>query len=320
MACRWYILNLNGGASPSVRRSIRSTATSGRASGRPAGCSNMCRFLSFPMAPIPSIIPTAPGFTTSGNQAASPGKMSKNKTNHSFEFTPFWADTKNRVIPDLIDFTRPFFSSTLLNLLTQYCVFTSENILLVMRPYQIAATEQILSKMEIANNYKTYGTIKGGGYIWHTTGSGKPLTSFKTAQIASKLPFTLTRCSFLWWTGRISDYQTMKEYDRFEKGRPTATPPPLFYSGSWRIGTAGAIPTNVKSLSPPFRSCPPLSKESIPCRSTKNGWSLSLTNATAASSGRCTRRLPSILRNIICSALPARRFLRSMRRVMESLP
>ncbi len=86
--------------------------------------------------------------------------------------TSFWADANNRVLPDLVDFTKTFFCKhTILNILTRYCVFTAENMLLVMRPYQIVATERILNRIEIANNYKKYGTIAGGGYIWHTTGS-----------------------------------------------------------------------------------------------------------------------------------------------------
>lgn len=94
---------------------------------------------------------------------------SKTKTSNSFEFTSFWADANNRVIPDLIDFTRTFFARhTILNILTKYCIFTSENMLMVMRPYQITATERILNRIEIANNYKKYGTIAGGGYVWHT--------------------------------------------------------------------------------------------------------------------------------------------------------
>ncbi|WP_102410259.1 type I restriction endonuclease subunit R, EcoR124 family [Beduinella massiliensis] len=150
-------------------------------------------------------------------EAGASGKSAKAKTSHSFEFTSFWADAQNRIIPDLIDFTKTFFSKhTLLNLLTRYCVFTAENMLLVMRPYQIAATERILSRLEIANNYKTYGTIAGGGYIWHTTGSGKTLTSFKTAQIASRLPY-IEKVLFV-VDRKDLDYQTMKEYDRFEKG------------------------------------------------------------------------------------------------------
>lgn len=121
---------------------------------------------------------------------ASGGKAQRKKTSNSFEFTSFWADATNKIIPDLIDFTRTFFARhTLLNVLTRYCVFTSENLLLVMRPYQITATERILNRIQIATNYKKYGTIEGGGYIWHTTGSGKTLTSFKTARLASQLPY-----------------------------------------------------------------------------------------------------------------------------------
>ena len=147
----------------------------------------------------------------------SSGKTKKQKTSNSFEFTSFWADAKNKIIPDLIDFTRTFFAKhTLLNVLTRYCVFTSENMLLVMRPYQITATEQILNRIEIAHNYKRYGSIRGGGYIWHTTGSGKTLTSFKTARLASQLPY-IDKVLFV-VDRKDLDYQTMKEYDRFEKG------------------------------------------------------------------------------------------------------
>ena len=148
---------------------------------------------------------------------AQTGKTKKGKTSNSFEFTSFWADANNRVIPDLIDFAKTFFAKhTLLNILTKYCIFTSENMLLVMRPYQITATERIINRIEIAHNYKKYGDIAGGGYIWHTTGSGKTLTSFKTARIASKLPF-IDKVLFV-VDRKDLDYQTMKEYDRFEKG------------------------------------------------------------------------------------------------------
>lgn len=85
-----------------------------------------------------------------------------------------------------------------------------------MRPYQITATERILNRIEIANNYKKYGSIEGGGYIWHTTGSGKTLTSFKTARLATKLPY-IDKVLFV-VDRKDLDYQTMKEYDRFEKG------------------------------------------------------------------------------------------------------
>lgn len=139
------------------------------------------------------------------------------KTSNSFEFTSFWADANNKVISDLVDFTKTFLSKhTLLNILTKYCVFTSEELLLVMRPYQIAATEKILNRIEIATNYKKLGTLDAGGYIWHTTGSGKTLTSFKTAQLASQLNF-VDKVLFV-VDRKDLDYQTMKEYDRFQKG------------------------------------------------------------------------------------------------------
>ena len=144
-------------------------------------------------------------------------KAKKSKTSNSFEFTSFWADANNHIIPDLVDFTKTFFCKhAILNILTRYCVFTAENMLLVMRPYQIVATERILNRIEIANNYKKYGTVAGGGYIWHTTGSGKTLTSFKTAQLATKLDY-IDKVLFV-VDRKDLDYQTMKEYDRFEKG------------------------------------------------------------------------------------------------------
>ena len=116
---------------------------------------------------------------TAIKDASAKSGSKKAKTSNSFEFTSYWSDANNRVIPDLVDFTRTFFARhTLLNILTKYCIFTSENLLLVMRPYQITATERILNRIEISTNYKKYGSIAGGGYIWHTTGSGKTLTSF----------------------------------------------------------------------------------------------------------------------------------------------
>jgi len=139
------------------------------------------------------------------------------RTSNSYEFTSWWADGNNHPIIDLMDFGRTFFAKhTLLNLLTKYCVFTSDKLLLAMRPYQIVATERILSRINVSNNYKTFGTIDAGGYIWHTTGSGKTLTSFKTAQLASKLPF-IDKVLFV-VDRKDLDYQTMKEYDKFEKG------------------------------------------------------------------------------------------------------
>lgn len=139
------------------------------------------------------------------------------KTSNSFEFTSYWADGSNKVIADLVDFTKTFFAKhTILNLLTKYCVFTTEDLLLVMRPYQIAATERILNRIEVAHNYKKMGTVEAGGYVWHTTGSGKTLTSFKAAQLATKLPY-VEKVLFV-VDRKDLDYQTMKEYNRFEKG------------------------------------------------------------------------------------------------------
>lgn len=139
------------------------------------------------------------------------------KTSDSFEFASYWADGNNRAISDLVDFTKTFFTKTaLLNILTKYCVFTSEELLLAMRPYQIAATERILNRVEISSNYKKAGTVEAGGYIWHATGSGKTLTSFKTAQLAANLPY-IDKVLFV-VDRKDLDYQTMREYDRFEKG------------------------------------------------------------------------------------------------------
>lgn len=139
------------------------------------------------------------------------------KTSNSFEFTSWWADAANRPITDLVGFGRTFFAKhALLNILTRYCVLTADRTLLVMRPYQIAATEQILTRITTSSNQKRFGTLSAGGYVWHTTGSGKTLTSFKTAQLASRLAdvdkvlFVVDR--------KDLDYQTMREYDRFEKG------------------------------------------------------------------------------------------------------
>ena len=135
----------------------------------------------------------------------------------SFEFTSYWADAENDLILDLRDFTRTFLAkSSLLNVLTKYCVFTVDKNLMVMRPYQIAATERILLRIKQATMNKWQGSIKAGGYIWHTTGSGKTLTSFKTAQLAATLPY-VDKVLFV-VDRKDLDYQTMKEYDNFEKG------------------------------------------------------------------------------------------------------
>lgn len=145
------------------------------------------------------------------------GKTKKSKTSNSFEFTSYWADANNKVIPDIVDFAKTFFAKhTLLNIITRYCIFTFEKMLMVMRPYQITATERILNRIEIAHNYKKYGNVAAGGFIWHTTGSGKTLTSFKTARLASQLDF-VDKVLFV-VDRKDLDYQTMKEYDRFENG------------------------------------------------------------------------------------------------------
>ena len=150
-------------------------------------------------------------------KGAQSGGRKKGRTSNSFEFTSFWADANNRILPDLIDFTRTFFARhTILNILARYCVFTSEKLLLVMRPYQITATERVLNRISIADSYKKYGSVAGGGDIWHTTGSGKTLTSFKTARLAAALPF-IDKVLFV-VDRKDLDYQTMREYDRFEKG------------------------------------------------------------------------------------------------------
>ena len=175
-------------------------------------------------------------------------QVKKKKTSNSFEFTSFWADANNRIIPDLIDFTKTFFARhTILNILTRYCVFTSERMLLVMRPYQIVATERILSRIEIANNYKKYGKVDGGGYIWHTTGSGKTLTSFKTAQLASQLDY-IDKVLFV-VDRKDLDYQTMKEYDRFEKGAANSNTSTAILKQQLEDNKAKIIITTIQKLS-----------------------------------------------------------------------
>lgn len=171
----------------------------------------------------------------------------KGKTSNSFEFTSFWADSNNRVIPDLIDFTRTFFAKhTILNIIIKYCIFTSENMLMVMRPYQITATERILNRIEIANNYKKYGDVAGGGYIWHTTGSGKTLTSFKTARQASLLPY-IDKVLFV-VDRKDLDYQTMKEYDRFEKGAANSNTSTVILKKQLEDRNAHIIITTIQKL------------------------------------------------------------------------
>jgi type I restriction enzyme R subunit len=155
--------------------------------------------------------------TRESHVAEQAGSPRRRQTSNSFEFTSWWADARNRNIADLTGFTKTFFAKhTLLNILTRYCVFDADRKLLAMRPYQIAATERILQRIETSTNHRQLGTTAAGGYVWHTTGSGKTLTSFKAAQLASRLQdvdkviFVVDR--------KDLDYQTMREYERFEKG------------------------------------------------------------------------------------------------------
>lgn len=150
------------------------------------------------------------------------GHRRTRKTSNSFEFTSWWADASNRPIQDLVGFTKTFFAKhTILAILTRYCVLTVDRMLLVMRPYQIVATERILQRIATSTNHRQLGTVQAGGYVWHTTGSGKTLTSFKTAQLASRMPgvekvlFVVDR--------KDLDWQTQREYDRFEKGAANAS-------------------------------------------------------------------------------------------------
>ena len=170
------------------------------------------------------------------------------KTSNSFEFTSYWADAKGQIIADLVDFTKTFCSKhTLLNVLTKYCVLTEDKMLLVMRPYQIAATERVLNKIKASENYKTFGSVKGGGYVWHTTGSGKTLTSFKTAQLASRLPF-IDKVLFV-VDRKDLDYQTMREYDRFEKGAANGNSSTKILEKQLRGNDAKIIITTIQKLS-----------------------------------------------------------------------
>ncbi|MFT4326042.1 MAG: type I restriction endonuclease subunit R [Candidatus Woesearchaeota archaeon] len=175
------------------------------------------------------------------------GKKQTKKTSNSFEFTSWWADATNKPITDLIDFTKTFFAKhTLLNILTKYCVFTSDKSLLVMRPYQIVATERILNRIEISTNYKKLGSIEAGGYIWHTTGSGKTLTSFKTAQLASKLTY-VEKVLFI-VDRKDLDYQTMKEYDKFQKGAANSNTSTSILKKQLEDPNANIIITTIQKL------------------------------------------------------------------------
>jgi type I restriction enzyme, R subunit len=179
----------------------------------------------------------------SGEGAVKKGK----RTSNSFEFTSWWADETNRPITDLVDFAKTFFAKhALLNILTRYCVFTTDKQLLALRPYQIVATEKILNKIEISTNYKRFGTVHAGGYIWHTTGSGKTLTSFKTAQLASKLPY-VDKVLFV-VDRKDLDYQTMREYDKFEKGAANSNTSTAILKRQLEDSNARIIITTIQKL------------------------------------------------------------------------
>lgn len=175
------------------------------------------------------------------------GSAKAKKTSNSFEFTSWWADAANKPIQDLTAFARTFFARhTLLNILTKYCVLTADRMLLVMRPYQIVATERILQKIDVSTSYKQLGTLAAGGYVWHTTGSGKTLTSFKTAQLASKLE-SVGKVLFV-VDRKDLDYQTMCEYDRFEKGAANSNTSTKVLKKQLEDPSANIIITTIQKL------------------------------------------------------------------------
>ena len=145
------------------------------------------------------------------------------KGSSSYQFAITWTDQANNHIDNLMDFATYFLAKNkLLKIITKYCVFNTKNELLVMRPYQIAATEKIIERINCSHNNKTYGTLNAGGYIWHTTGSGKTLTSFKTATLLQKeLPF-IDKVLFV-VDRKDLDYQTVKEYEKFKKDCVSST-------------------------------------------------------------------------------------------------
>ncbi len=183
-----------------------------------------------------------------GHLAEQRGRRGRRHTSNSFAFTSWWADARNRPITDLANFAKTFFARhTLLNILTKYCVFDVDRKLLVMRPYQIAAAERVLQRIGTASNYRQLGKIEGGGYIWHTTGSGKTLTSFKVAQLAreiseiDKVIFVVDR--------KDLDYQTMREYDRFERGAANSNTSTAVLQRQLEDRDARIIITTIQKLS-----------------------------------------------------------------------
>ena len=183
-----------------------------------------------------------------GHLAEQRSKRSNGKTSNSFAFTSWWADARNRPITELDGFTRTFFAKhSLLNVLTRYCVFDVDRKLLVMRPYQIVAAEQILQRISTSTNHRQLGSVAAGGYIWHTTGSGKTLTSFKVAQLARGLP-EIDKVLFV-VDRKDLDYQTMREYERFEKGAANSNTSTAVLQKQLEDPNARIIVTTIQKLS-----------------------------------------------------------------------
>ena len=183
-----------------------------------------------------------------GHLAEQRSKRSRSRTSNSFSFTSCWADAKNQPITELVGFTKTFFAKhTLLNILTRYCVFDVDRKLLVMRPYQIVAAERILQRIATATNHRQLGSVAAGGYIWHTTGSGKTLTSFKAAQLARGLP-DIDKVLFV-VDRKDLDYQTMREYERFEKGAANSNTSTAVLQKQLEDPNARIIITTIQKLS-----------------------------------------------------------------------
>ena len=183
-----------------------------------------------------------------GHLAEQRSKRSRSRTSNSFSFTSCWADAKNQPITELVGFTKIFFAKhTLLNILTRYCVFDVDRKLLVMRPYQIVAAERILQRIATATNHRQLGSVAAGGYIWHTTGSGKTLTSFKAAQLARGLP-DIDKVLFV-VDRKDLDYQTMREYERFEKGAANSNTSTAVLQKQLEDPNARIIITTIQKLS-----------------------------------------------------------------------
>jgi type I restriction enzyme R subunit len=180
--------------------------------------------------------------------AEAAAQQAAKRTSNSYEFTSWWADASNKPITDLQSFTSTFFAKhTILNILTKYCVFTADHMLLVMRPYQIVATERILQRLLTSGNTKALGSLAAGGYIWHTTGSGKTLTSFKTAQLASRMA-DIDKVLFI-VDRKDLDHQTMKEYNRFEDGAANSNTSTRVLQQQLENPNARIIITTIQKLS-----------------------------------------------------------------------